>query len=268
MQSETRLYFGVNMKRKFRAFTLVELLVVIGIIALLISILLPALSRARESANRTLCMSNHRQLIAATVMYTNDWKQRLPFCNWVAQEGTGVGQFAGPGWLYQQSAWAAAPSSISPGSLKNGAYLTSPKSGSLYAYLKSEKVFRCPFDPAPYEANNDKVRPATSYGFNGAVNGYGRMPVPFFQVRQFKPDSIMIWELDETKRIFNDGSNFPDEDITRRHGGKNAGLAAGALVSTFSGSVEWITVLQYNNERAKRPGRLWCAPKAVSADGT
>ena len=258
------------MKRKAPAFTLVELLVVIGIIALLIAILLPALQRARESANRTLCMSNHRQLVAAVFMYANDWKQRLPFCNWVAQEGTGAGQFPGPGWLYQQSAWASAPGSDAPGSLKsaNGAYLTSAKSGALYQYLKSDKIYRCPFDPAPYNTNNDKVRPATSYGFNGAISGYGRMPVPFYQMRQFKSDSIMIWELDETKRIFNDGSNYPQEDITRRHGGKNAGLAAGALVSTFSGSVEWITVQQYTTEQNRRPGRLWCVPLSVSANGT
>ena len=61
-----------------KAFTLVELLVVIGIIAILIAILMPALSRARKQALQVSCGSNIRQLTYAALTYANDWKENLP----------------------------------------------------------------------------------------------------------------------------------------------------------------------------------------------
>jgi prepilin-type N-terminal cleavage/methylation domain-containing protein/prepilin-type processing-associated H-X9-DG protein len=61
-----------------RGFTLVELLVVIGIIALLISILLPSLNKAREAGRSVKCMSNLRQLSQATMMFANDHKFKMP----------------------------------------------------------------------------------------------------------------------------------------------------------------------------------------------
>src|SRR5690242_7369735 len=61
-----------------KAFTLVELLVVIGIIALLISILLPALQKARAHAQTIVCLSNQRQIYIALHSYATDWKGWIP----------------------------------------------------------------------------------------------------------------------------------------------------------------------------------------------
>jgi prepilin-type N-terminal cleavage/methylation domain-containing protein/prepilin-type processing-associated H-X9-DG protein len=113
-------------------FTLVELLVVIGIIALLISILLPALQRAREHANQVKCASNMRQIGQSLAMYIIENKNVLPIPPLVGEVGTG---------FY----WEAYPMAGS------GLGIIDYQNGALWPYLSPtsaarEKVFNCPSD--------------------------------------------------------------------------------------------------------------------------
>lgn len=87
------------------AFTLVELLVVIGIIALLISILLPALNKARDSANTTKCLSNLRTIGQGLALYGTENKGLLPAAYMYAPDNTGKQPypFATNGYIHWSS---------------------------------------------------------------------------------------------------------------------------------------------------------------------
>src|SRR5271169_5362928 len=80
---------------KNNGFTLIELLVVIAIIAILAALLLPALTAAKEKAQRTSCLNNFKQLGLALNMYTTDNQDYFPWPNWDGGNPVPVS-----GWLY------------------------------------------------------------------------------------------------------------------------------------------------------------------------
>ena len=87
------MQFNRRPRRRTAGFTLVELLVVIGIIAVLISVLLPTLGRAREAAKRTQCLSNLRQIAVFLNMYANQHNQQVPLgCSGGGGPGTSIAE--------------------------------------------------------------------------------------------------------------------------------------------------------------------------------
>lgn len=223
------------------AFTLVELLVVIGIIALLISILLPSLNRARESAKQVQCMSNLRQMSMAIIAYTNENQQLMPGASGPPQRRWD--------WVY----WDTTQKPFDDLSqCPIATYLGIAVGGNTGA---AASMYRCPSDDWQNHPRNipERVPYQFSYSINAIASdsffaypgGKGKM----FKITQVRNPSQKIMLVDENERTVNDGLWLPTalgaDQLSDRHQvrKKDVFVNDGALgnVAFFDGHGEQVT---------------------------
>jgi prepilin-type N-terminal cleavage/methylation domain-containing protein/prepilin-type processing-associated H-X9-DG protein len=186
-------------------FTLIELLVVIAIIAILASLLLPALAKAKTKAQGIICLSNGKQLMLAWSIYSGDYQERI--C-----PSTGLGGLVttdNPAKNYPLNQWCMGTMDRATGWTNTILIMDS----LLYKYVNSLGVYKCPADRAttkgPFGTGGGipKVRSNSMSCFMNPLPGESRpMGKTYRRQSDFILGPAMTWvTIDENPASINDG---------------------------------------------------------------
>jgi prepilin-type N-terminal cleavage/methylation domain-containing protein/prepilin-type processing-associated H-X9-DG protein len=236
-------------KWSHNGFTLLELLVVIAIIAILASVLLPALSKARGRAEGISCLNNTRQLGVAWLLYADDHEGFLPY-----NLGMNGSSFrTNINWVNNVMTWNVASQPLD----SDNTNLVTITGASLGLYSGSTAIYHCPSDRAlsAIQRAAGWDRRIRSYSMNAMVGNAGIFTAngvnvnnpgytQFFKITQIpQPTEIFVF-LDEHPDSIDDGY-FLDKDVEITAGG---GYHGG---HHDSGSFEWLNLpASYHNNSA------------------
>src|SRR5258708_7362939 len=166
---QKRLFVTSRDSRPFGppGFTLIELLVVIAIIGVLAGLLLPALSRAKSSAQTTVCINNLRRLQLAWGMYADENEEQLP---WNLPSFLPVPSTTN--WVGGVMTYETAPIGNLADSTNTALLLQAPRS-QLGPYVKSYGVYKCPSDRSWIKMGGQVFPRVRSCAMNGQMGDYG-----------------------------------------------------------------------------------------------
>ncbi len=168
-------------------FTLIELLVVIAIIAILASLLLPTLSKAKERGVRTACLSNLKQIQVCWNMYTHDYDDRVPLNDFVYTP-TGTELESGVSWCPGITIYDTSPTNL--------------QRGLLYPYNTATGIYHCPGDRSKVEDAAGQVGTQVrtrSYNMNGTIGCRTTWWIPVFMKvnEMYRPPPSKVFVMAE-----------------------------------------------------------------------